>query len=254
MKKLPIGQASMQNFDTNQKPKHTIRNVLLAVVGTGVLIFLILFVTQVLSIRSQILTGAYNFDEYGLSISGAGGANYDQSGGYNVATTDDPSIGPADAVVTIVEFGDFECPFCRRSFPTIRALAEEFNQDVRYIYRDFPIESIHPNARVAALAGYCATKQGLFWPLHDKMFQNQETLSQTAILGYANQVGIDSQSFASCLGSQEASAEVNQDIADGQAAGVLGTPTWFINGIRLAGVIPEEVFREIINELVARER
>ena len=241
----------MQNFNESLKLKHTMRNSLLALLGAAVVIGAVLFVAEVLSIRGQILSGT-SFDEYGAQISGAGGANYDQSGGYDVVTSDDPSLGPTDAKVTIVEFGDFECPFCRQSYPIIRTLMQEFKDDVRFIYRDFPLETIHPKARFAALAGYCAEEQDLFWPLHDKLFQNQQNLTQAAIAEYANQIDADSRAFAACVSSQAAQDEVNQDIADGQAAGVLGTPTWFINGIRVAGVIPEDVFREIINDVIAR--
>lgn len=252
----------MQNYNTGHKPTHAARNAVFALVGIAVLIFLALFGREVLSIRSQILTGAYDpsgilgtsFDAYGASTSGAGGANVGRSGAYDVATSDDPSLGPKDAKVTIVEFGDFECPFCRQSYPIIRSLAQEFNQDIRVIYRDFPLETIHPAARLAAYAGYCANEQGLFWPFHDKLFQNQEDISRSAMIGYANQVGLDTRAFASCLDSQGAADEVNQDIAAGEAAGVLGTPTWFINGVRVAGVIPEDVFRTIIKNVIARER
>ncbi|MBI2050595.1 MAG: DsbA family protein [Parcubacteria group bacterium] len=247
----------MQNFNAEEKPKRTVRNATLALLGAGMLVYAVFFAIQVFSIRSQILSGTYDpsgilgtsFDAYGARTSGAGGANVDQRGAYDVATFDDPSLGPANAKVTIVEFGDFECPFCKQSFPIIRTLAQEFKDDVRLVYRDFPLETIHPKARFAAAAGYCAEEQGLFWALHDKLFQNQEDLSQAAIMGYANQIGADSAAFAACVSSQAAQDEVNKDIADGQAAGVLGTPTWFINGIRVAGVIPEDVFRQIIIEL-----
>ncbi|OJI07848.1 hypothetical protein BK004_00160 [bacterium CG10_46_32] len=243
----------MQNFNTNQKPKHTVRNIVLAVLGAGVLIFLVFFIAQVVSIRGKIISGEYNFDEYGALVSGGGGANVDDSHEFDVATSDDPAIGPIDAKVTIVEFGDFECPFCRQSFPIIRSLTQEFKGDVRFMYRDFPLESIHDNARIAALAGYCANEQNLFWPLHDKLFQNQENLSRSAIIGYANQIGIDTASFVACLNSQAAEDEVNQDIAAGQAAGVIGTPTWFINGVRVAGVIPEDVLRQIIIGIITKK-
>jgi len=239
----------MQNFNAEEKPRHTVRNAIFALAGVGILIYAFFFAIQVLSIRGQILSGTYDFDAYGASTSGAGGANVDQRGTYDVATFDDPSLGLSNAKVTIVEFGDFECPFCKQSYPTIRTLAQEFKDDVRVVYRDFPLETIHPNARFAALAGYCAEEQNLFWPLHDKLFQNQEDLSQAAIAGYANQIGADARAFAACVSSQAARDEVNRDIADGQAAGVLGTPTWFINGIRVAGVIPEDVFRQIIIKL-----
>ncbi|MBI2636880.1 MAG: thioredoxin domain-containing protein, partial [Parcubacteria group bacterium] len=151
----------MQNDSAGQKPTHTIRNAALSIALAGVLIFLILFVKQVLSIRNEILSGTYDFERYGEDISGSGGANIDQSRTFDVATQDDPSLGPPDAAVTIVEFGDFECPFCLKAFPIIRSLAQAFKDDVRLVYRDFPLDSIHPTARVAALAGYCAHAQGL---------------------------------------------------------------------------------------------
>lgn len=239
----------MQNSNFEQKQNHPIRNGILLLAAAGMLIYIILFAIEVFSIRSQILSGEYNLEDYGVQISGTGGANYDQSGTYNVATSDDPALGPEDAKVTIVEFSDFECPFCRQSYPTIRSLTQEFRDEVRFIYRDFPLVTIHENAHAAARAGYCADTQGLFWQLHDKLFQNQDNLGKTAILGYANQIGADSAAFAACLDSPEAYREVDADIAAGEAAGVQGTPTWFINGIRVAGVIPEDVFRQIIIEL-----
>ncbi|MDZ4221773.1 MAG: DsbA family protein [Patescibacteria group bacterium] len=236
-------------MNAEQKPTHTTRRALLGLLGAAIALYAVFFVMQVLSIRSQILSGEYNFDAYGGSTSGSGGANYDRSGAYDVATDDDPSIGRADAGVTIVEFSDFECPFCRQSYPIIRSLTQEFKDEVRFIYRDFPLVAIHENAHTAARAGFCADKQDLFWQLHDKLFQNQDAMGKTAILGYANQIGADSAAFAACLDSQEAYNEVDEDIAAGEAAGVSGTPTWFINGIRVAGVIPEDVFRQIIIEL-----
>ncbi|MDP3995589.1 MAG: DsbA family protein, partial [bacterium] len=179
----------MQNFNAEQKPKHTVRNAIFALLGIGVLIFAGMFAAQVLSIRNQILSGEYNVDAYGAQTSGSGGANYDTSGRYDVATDDDPSIGPANADVTIVEFSDFECPFCRQSYPIIRSLVQEFKDEVRFVYRDFPLVAIHDNAHTAARAGFCADKQDLFWQLHDKLFQNQDAMGKTAILGYANQIG-----------------------------------------------------------------
>lgn len=250
MKKQLIGLINMQNSNIQQKQKHTIRNLIIGIIAVIVLLFLVSFIREIVNIRGQIMSGEYNFEEYGGLTSGQGGANVDTQGAYNVSTTDDPSIGSVNAKVTIVGFGDFECPFCRQSFLVIRSLVSEFDSVVQYIYRDFPLESIHANARNAAYAGYCAEQQDKFWPMHDKMFQNQENLSNSDILGYANQVGLNIGEFTTCLSSQAAQNEGDQDIADGVQAGVLGTPTWFINGNRFAGVIPEQVFREIITDII----
>jgi len=218
--------------------------------GTIILIYLVLFIKDVISIRGRILSGNYNFDAYGSEISGAGGANVDLNTKYGVATDDDPSLGPKDAPVSIVEFSDFECPFCQQSYPIIRSLVTEFSGQIRYIYRDFPLQDIHPDAHLAARAGYCANKQDKFWPLHDKLFQNQDALSQKNILTYANQIGLNIAALNACLDSPEAKDEVDADIKDGLEAGVQGTPTWFINGARAAGVIPESAFRKIIEDII----
>ena len=241
-----------KNMDI-QKPKRKIWKWILIIIGIIVLIYAIYFVYQVWSIRNQILagnyTGNYNWDEYGAETSGAGGANVSTQA-FKVATTDDPALGAADAFINIVEFSDFQCPFSLKSFPIIRALAAKYPELVRFTYRDFPLEDIHPEAKLAAQAGYCANVQNLFWPLHDKLFQNQDKLSRETIISLATQAGLNRTQFLQCLDSAEAKKEVEQDQADGLAAGVAGTPTWFINGYRVAGVIPEDVFRKIVDGLI----
>lgn len=231
------------------KPKHKILKLILLVLGAVILLYAIYFVYQVLTIRKQILSGNYDWQQYGAETSGAGGANI-STRTYAVATTDDPSLGPKDAKVTIVEFGDFQCPFCRKAYPIIRATAAKFKNDVKVIYRDFPLADDHPLAQLAAQAGWCAHEQGLFWPWHDKAFQNQDRLSREVLINLAIQSGIEPEKFSACLDSQTASEEVKEDMRDGLLAGVEGTPTWFINGYRVAGVIPEDILEKIIQELI----
>jgi len=232
------------------KQKHTARTVIVSITGIMVLAIAAVYISQVFSIRSQILAGEYDFETFGAETSGAGGANIDTEHAYPVATDDDPSIGPQDAVVTIVEFGDFECPYCGSAFPIIRSVIARYPDQVRYIYRDFPLDDIHPSARAAAQAGYCAQQEGKFWQLHDRMFQNQAALSRASILSYAQQSGLRPETFLPCFESDAARAEVEGDVTDGIASGVLGTPTWFINGIRVAGVIPEDILVKIIEDFL----
>jgi len=222
--------------------------------GAGFLIagYAVILVVDTLHVRSQLLSGTYDFAAYGSDISGQGGSNVDLVSVYDVATADDPSIGPAGAPLTIVEFADFECPYCRRSFPIIRSLVNTYGDQVRYQFRDFPLVDIHSSARLAAQAGECAHKQGSFWAFHDKLFQNQERLTRQDLVRYANQTGLDVALFESCLDGDASLQEISQDFNDGREAGVLGTPTWFINGIRVAGVIPEEAFTSIIEEILAQ--
>lgn len=215
------------------------------------MLYLIYFTYQVLTIRRQILSGNYNWEQYGAETSGQGGANVSTQT-YNIATNDDPAVGAANPLVTIVEFGDFQCPFCLKSYPIIRALVTKYSQSVRLVFRDFPLEDIHSEAKLAAQAGYCANLQNLFWPLHDKLYQNQDKLNRDAIIALAEQAGVKKNDFLQCLDSAEAVKEVEQDQRDGLLAGVAGTPTWFINGYRVAGVIPEDIFEKIVQGLIKK--
>ncbi len=223
--------------------------------GALILLYAIYFVYQVLTIRRQILSGNYDWNQYGAETSGAGGANISRRQ-YKMVTSDDPSLGPESAPVTIVEFSDFQCPFCLKSFPIIRTLTAKYPDKVRFIYRDFPLVDVHLWAKLAAQAGYCAQKQDRFWPLHDKIFQNQKQISENStqsrdfIINLAAQSGVEVRQFLTCLDSAEAVGEVEQDIADGVLAGARGTPTWFINGIRVAGVIPAEALESIVENIL----
>ncbi len=165
-------------------------------------------------------------------------------------TDDDPAKGNPNAKIKIVEFSDFQCPFCRQAFPVIRELLEKYPNDIYFIYRDFPIDQIHPQARLAAEAGECAQDQGLFWPLHDQLFINQDKMSLNDILKYARSVGIDMDKFAQCLTSKKYAQEVEDDLQTGLRAGVKGTPTFFVNGQKIEGAVPLSVWEKIIESLI----
>lgn len=164
----------------------------------------------------------------------------------DLTTADDPSFGSNDAKVTIVEFADFQCPYSREESFVIRELATKYVDKIKVIYRDFPIDELHPQARLAAEAGGCANEQGNFWALHDKMFANQDRLSRDDLVGYAEQVGLDKEKFSACLDSGKFKDEVEEDWQAGHNAGVRGTPTFFINGKRIEGAIPRDVFEQIL--------
>lgn len=168
-----------------------------------------------------------------------------------IPTDDDPSIGPTDARVTVVEFSDFECPFCRQAFPIVRELMVKYGDRVRFVYRDFPVRAIHDHAQKAAEAGACADAQGKFWALHDKIFQSVPAITVPDVKRYAQEVGLDTSKFNTCIDAGQFAAEVERDLADGIALGVRGTPTWFINGHKIEGVIPRETFIQILDQLLA---
>lgn len=168
---------------------------------------------------------------------------------------DDPFIGDANAPVTIVEWSDYECPFCERfAKTTLPQIKEAFidTGKARLVYRDFPLSS-HKNATPAALAAACARDQGgdeMYFQYHDLIFENQSNLSSDLLKQFAIDLNLDSDSFNECLDSEKYKPEIAQDLVDGQAAGVRGTPAFLINGELVYGAQPFEVFEEVINNLL----
>lgn len=170
------------------------------------------------------------------------------------ASNDDPAFGPEDAAVVIVEFSDFQCPYCSKfSTETLPSIREAYGDTVRFIFRDYPLNSIHPYAQKAAEAGQCAQEQGLFWEYHDLLFANPEALTVPDLKNFAEQVGADATQFDDCLDSGKNQNEAVLDLQDGQAAGITGTPGFVINGLLLKGAQPFEVFQQVIDQLLAEE-
>jgi len=165
-----------------------------------------------------------------------------------VGPDDDPSKGDENAPVTIIEFSDYQCPFCSRFYSqTLPQIQKKYidTGKVRFVYRDFPL-SIHPQAVPAAIAANCAGEQGKYWEYHNKIFDNQRSLSESNYLQWAEDLGLDKNAFATCLKDPKQKAEVQKDFADGSAAGVSGTPAFFINGRLVSGAQPFSVFEQAI--------
>lgn len=156
-------------------------------------------------------------------------------------------LGTDQAKITIVEFGDFACPVCEKAFPTIREISLKYKNDLKLIWRDYPV--VQNYSALLALAGRCAGEQGLFWPMHDKLFQNQGVNTAEELTALANQAGADTARFKDCLNKQKYLPQIQKDLLDGQTFGNIGTPTYFINGYRIPGDIPYDVFVEIIEKL-----
>ena len=162
----------------------------------------------------------------------------------------DPARGPVDAPVEIVEFSDFECPFCLRVTVTLAELMERHGNQIRLIYKDYPLPS-HPHAFKAAEAGNCANEQGRFWEYHDRLFDGQQALGVASLKEYASELGMDPAAFADCLDEGRYAEQVQQDLAIGQRYGVSSTPTLFINGRAVFGAAPLEAFDRIVREELA---
>ncbi len=182
-----------------------------------------------------------------------------------VSISDNPIMGKKDAPVTLIEFSDYQCPFCRRfSQNTLPALKAEYIDTgrVRYIFRDFPLDRIHPKARKAAEAAHCAGEQGKYWEMHDLLFQNQRALEVEKLKAYARRLYLDPTAFDACLDESKYAKKIQKDFQDGSAAGVRGTPGFFvgktrpdgtIEGISISGARPVTIFRQEIERLLAEK-
>lgn len=167
---------------------------------------------------------------------------------------DDPVLGNPNAPVTLVEFSDFQCPFCARVRPTLKRLHEAYGDRVRIVWKDFPLTSIHPQAFKAAEAGQCAREQGKFWEYHDRLFDNQQALEPEFLKRYAADTGLDAAKFSACLETAKYAARVQAQMGVGNSLGVSSTPSVFINGRLLNGAQPYEAFSAIIDEELERAK
>jgi len=169
-----------------------------------------------------------------------------------VDVSNDPVLGPADAPITIIEFSDFECPFCSRfARQTAPALRRQYGDRLRWIFVNYPLRSIHPNAYEAALAGECAAEQELFWPFYDALFSGRHRISPAGYEEAARTVGLDIERFQACYENADHAAEVALDMKEGEKFYVLGTPTFYVNGKRMEGAQRPEAFAAVIDSMLS---
>lgn len=167
-----------------------------------------------------------------------------------------PKIGPDDAKVKIVEFGDYQCPGCAAADPVVKSVISEYEDSVQFIYRHFPL-SFHQNARPAALAAEAAGKQGKFWEMHTKLYASQEDWSEKSnapeiFITYAKELGLDEAKFKEDTANADLAKQVDDDMTDGNSAGVNSTPTFFINDVKYSEVFSPERLKSIIESELAK--
>ena len=161
----------------------------------------------------------------------------------------EPSLGNENAPLIVVLFGDFECQYSRQASFAMRALAYQYSDRVRFIYKDFPLTDVHPNAELAAEAAACADDQGRFWDMHDRLYQNQVDLSYDALVEHARTINLEMGRFIACLDSNLHKEEIAADYEEGLLAGVYGTPTFFLNGQIISGVIPTDILTGLVEKM-----
>ena len=172
---------------------------------------------------------------------------------YDIPTDGYPSLGPADAKIVVVEFSDFQCPYCRKFHDeTYQALLDAYPGQIRFVYRNLPLISIHPNAMPSAVASLCADDQNAYWEFHEKLFSS-ETLDEATYIKYATDLNLDVDTFTACLSSGSHDAEIQADMDFSLDLGVQSTPTFFVNGLALIGAQPLSSFQQLIDKELAGE-
>ena len=171
----------------------------------------------------------------------------------NVSAANAEGKGPATAPIQMIEFSDFQCPYCQRANPAVDQVLTTYGDRVHFVYRHFPLPS-HPNARPAAEASQCAAEQGKFWPYHDRLFANPSRLGNTDLKQHAVELGLDAAKFNACVDAHKYKTQVDADAQAGETAGVNGTPAFFINGRMLSGAQPFEAFKRIIDDELSLKR
>src|SRR3989338_10355646 len=234
---------------SDDKKKLTIEVDQLTIWRFGTVLFLVLFVIS-------LATGGFGT---GSGSSGNGNPNpppnptpqapSEQGDVKNLDLSNNYFKGDEDAKIVIVEFSDFQCPYCGRFYEqTLSQIDDNYVKTgkVKFYYADFPLDSIHPNARPAANAARCAGEQDKFWEYHDKVFENQETLSNDNYKKWAQELGLDEDKFNDCFDSKKYDGEVNKDLQEGSSNGIQGTPGFIINDKILSGAQPFSAFQQVI--------
>lgn len=224
-----------------------------------ILIFLslslfVIFVVRVMFLSQMMRSGTLDISTTGFSQSVSNVASQivkqsktvDQK---EVTTFLRPFLGNKNAKIQIVEFADFGCPFSKEVSHTMRQFALSHPNDVYIEYRDFPILDLHPTAKKAAQAAKCGNKQGKFWQYHDKLYQTNGEFIEDDLLGFAKELNLDVSDWQTCLRGDFFQNEIEQDIKDGNRFGVIGTPTFFINGVKVDGAIPLDVLEKMYDTI-----
>jgi protein-disulfide isomerase len=173
---------------------------------------------------------------------------------YEIPTEGFPSLGPEDAEIVLVEFSDFQCPFCKRWHDEVyQPLLDAYPGQIRLVYRNLPLTSLHPEAMSSAIAALCANDQGSYWPFHEKLFSSELELGREGYLQYAADLELDDAAFESCLDSGKFDDFIQEDMDFSLNLGVRSTPTFFVNGLAVVGAQPLDVFKQVIDKELAGE-
>jgi protein-disulfide isomerase len=168
-----------------------------------------------------------------------------------VVTPEDHVLGPADAPVTVLEYGDYECPYCRGAFRDVHEMLDRYPGKIRFVFRNFPIQQVHPHAEQAAEAAEAAAVQGKFWEMYEQLLQPYASLDTDALIDYAQRTGLDIPRFLADITDQRYARKIDSDQREGIRNGVNQTPKFYVNGQRVDGKVPLENLEEMVRSAVA---
>jgi len=226
-----------------EKPQRHGRKIIIIAAGLLASFFVALAISFVKLVKVQ------RDDLYsGQNVQPAASGRLSEEQAANLAANSKFWLGTSDPDISIFEFGDYACQYCHNSFFKIREISARYQDRLRYAWLDFP--ALGQDSLLFAQAARCAGEQGLFWPMHDKLFQNYDQLSVNVLKSLAAQAGVDSVRFAACLDKQKYLKDVQAEYKLGLSLGVEATPTWFINGQKIAGDIPRDIFLDLIEHLL----
>ncbi len=227
--------------------------VLLLSFGAALLVFFLIFLGLTFYYYRQIKSGKMPLPASAKFLrASAPTAESKQVDPKKVLPDGEPNSSP-NALLTVVGFFDFQCPFSKEASATVRELQSIYGDKVNFVFRNFPLTDIHPQAMLAAQAGECAHEQNKFWPMHDKIFLNSAATEED-LKSYAKQIGLDEKKFSDCLASSKSRGQVLKDYLDGQLLGIRGTPTWFINNEKIEGTISTDIFKKLIDYLLTEQK
>lgn len=168
-------------------------------------------------------------------------------------STRDHIRGNLNAPVTLLEYGDYECPYCGQAYPIVKSILKDMGDDLRFVFRNFPLTQIHPHAYSAAMAAEAADYQGRFWEMHDTLFENQHSLELDNLIDYAGMIGLDIEKFVNDMGKPDIEQRIHEDFISGLRSGVNGTPTFFINGERHNDSYDHETLLSALEDALVRK-
>lgn len=220
--------------------------------GRLVIIFLVIFLVVLIAVIFYFVKVVTMLKSGEITPNQLLGGQYNKQFNAAILASDSsPNLGPKDAKIIIVEFADFQCSASSEVYPVIKEVLANHGNQILFVYKNFPLVNDNPLSLITALAGQCAYEQGKFWEMEEKLFNNQDNITDASLKTFAVQIGLNSLQFNNCLQTEKYLSQIEKDLQDGYALGVRATPTFFVNGVKFQGAMPLNNFEQIITSVLS---